>query len=1197
MQPLHRYERSDRARQRSLSETRWARAQRFFFGDDIFVSYARHDSDYALSLADELTKKGLACFLDQWGTPPGEELPPELVERLKKATVLVIVGTRRAAASGSVMKEVQVFRKTGRPIVPITFVAEEDFARIQSDDVPEDLKGTLEGATWYKEIAGIARTVESESRLKTRGPDGAVKPSAQVVTRIVNAKGFLSRSRRLRKAFWTTAASLLALLTLAAVIIFEANRQVQQAQREQAAAEQQTRQAVEERRDAEVARDAANHARQTAEEETEKARKELLTAQGELERASADLLAANQKTQEEQAKAARARMEADRQQKNAVARQAATRADTLLAQALQNPKGWPDMFQDSALLSVEAVRRLSDLGLSSADAAQPLREALSLLPGPAPPVEHKYEIEDALLTSDGEYLIVKDGKGVLRVYEAASRTQVSEDIQLRDYSVPVFNPPRTLLATFEEKGLKIRNLPRGDVRWSVEGVDEGDFLTFSPDGKRLATTVEKEVPGNAIAWTGVVTVRDAMSGQKLSDIKYDGQLRGLAFSPVDDQVALSLEGSNLDKTGCANAEDNVVQIRDIMNPNLPARCASSDGRMIKLVFSPDGRLLAAGHDRSASIWSVSSGSEFTPIKDSAYEGEDSDEIGWLAFSPDGKTVGTMSDGVAQTWDTLTGRKLWETPLADRPEWSDLKPYLVLREGLGVRVVDVRTGRDVARFVQEEGVTGCDFAPGAGRLVVFRENRVRLYDTSSPLEIARVSSADEETRSVYSADRRYVALTDGARVLVLDAVSGGEVARLQHGGQVYALAFSPNGAYLATASGDDSVRVWETGTGREVRWFKSVPASFRGEEATYNNVEELGFSQRGKFFFFGTLTDDRDVLVYEVSSGREVARSHGVLAPSGAPIVAFTADEKHAALYEDGGARVVDTATGKQVAAARYNRHIRNPIIFSPDNKLMAQLDGGAVQVYEIKGGSKLYPVELAGKISAFDFSPRGTYLVVRGGSESKLGKVVEAETGHPVAPLKFETAVTAFNFSPDEKHLVTLGSVGKADRRDVRVWELAGGRAAGGYLHEDSVVQVAFSPDGRLMSTAGEDHLTRVFNLNTRRDVAELSHGPVKDMTFSHDSKLLVTASDDGRARVWEVSSWRELARVTHERAVTMVAFIRGREQLVTVSDDHTSRIWLLSERDLIARACGRLTRNLSRKAWSYNFGGEQWDKTCSELP
>ena len=159
-----------------IEETRVAHAQRFFFGDDIFISYARHDSDYALALADELTRKNLSCFLDQWGTPPGEELPSELVERLKKSTMLVIIGTEWAASSENVKKEVLEFKRTGRPIIPITFVDDEEFLRIRSNDIPEGLNGTLEGATWYKEIAGIARTVESKKALKISESSGTIKP-------------------------------------------------------------------------------------------------------------------------------------------------------------------------------------------------------------------------------------------------------------------------------------------------------------------------------------------------------------------------------------------------------------------------------------------------------------------------------------------------------------------------------------------------------------------------------------------------------------------------------------------------------------------------------------------------------------------------------------------------------------------------------------------------------------------------------------------------------------------------------------------------------------------------------------------------------------------------------------------------------------------------------------------------------------
>src|SRR5688500_14025051 len=53
--------------------------RRFVFGDDVFISYSRRrGAEYALALANVLTRHKLSCFLDQWGTPPDQDLPDQL---------------------------------------------------------------------------------------------------------------------------------------------------------------------------------------------------------------------------------------------------------------------------------------------------------------------------------------------------------------------------------------------------------------------------------------------------------------------------------------------------------------------------------------------------------------------------------------------------------------------------------------------------------------------------------------------------------------------------------------------------------------------------------------------------------------------------------------------------------------------------------------------------------------------------------------------------------------------------------------------------------------------------------------------------------------------------------------------------------------------------------------------------------------
>lgn len=186
---------------------------RLLFGEDIFISYSRAEgSTYAAGLADELTRLKFSCFIDQLGTEPDRELPATLKTKIRRSTLLVLVGTPRALASPSVRQEVEEFKKTRRPIVPISF-----------GDIPED--STPNGV-----IPGLAVEPENEEALTTG------TPSPQVVSRIVKSFNYTRRNERLRRMVWATVASVILLLGGAiwagAVIIRKANDDAQRARDE-----------------------------------------------------------------------------------------------------------------------------------------------------------------------------------------------------------------------------------------------------------------------------------------------------------------------------------------------------------------------------------------------------------------------------------------------------------------------------------------------------------------------------------------------------------------------------------------------------------------------------------------------------------------------------------------------------------------------------------------------------------------------------------------------------------------------------------------------------------------------------------------------------------------------------------------------------------------------------------------------------
>jgi len=96
----------------------------------------------------------------------------------------------------------------------------------------------------------------------------------------------------------------------------------------------------------------------------------------------------------------------------------------------------------------------------------------------------------------------------------------------------------------------------------------------------------------------------------------------------------------------------------------------------------------------------------------------------------------------------------------------------------------------------------------------------------------------------------------------------------------------------------------------------------------------------------------------------------------------------------------------------------------------------------------------------------------------------------------------------------------------------------------------------------------------------------------------VVTRWIEGTARVWEAVSGREVARMTHASTVFAVAFSPDGRYVVSGSGDRTARVWWWRPDDLVAEACRRLPRNLTREEWRQYVGPEApYHATCPGKP
>jgi len=367
----------------------------------------------------------------------------------------------------------------------------------------------------------------------------------------------------------------------------------------------------------------------------------------------------------------------------------------------------------------------------------------------------------------------------------------------------------------------------------------------------------------------------------------------------------------------------------------------------------------------------------------------------------------------------------------------------------------------------------------------------------------------------------------------------------HGGPVRFVAYSPDGARLATSSSDGTARLWDTATGQEI----AVLTGHSGD------VTGLDFSPDGTRL--ATTGYDGTVRLWDVNTGAELRRlgQH----PGGATGLDFSPDGSLVATsgLQDGNVYLWDALHGGLVYSFTAHRAPAWYVTFSPDGERLATASvDGTARVWEASTGEELFTLAgHEGLVSVVAFSPDGARLATS--SFDTTVRVWDAASGRPLLTLPGHTSMVSWvTFSPDGRQLATASVDGTA-----RVWDAATGRPlltlAG---HIGVVIGVAFSPDGMHLASGGFDGTARIWDLSPEHELRTLvgHRAEVYALAFSPDGTRLATTGFDGTTRVWSVASGRLLLTLENGGDLPMraVAFSPDGDRLVTTAADGTATVW-----------------------------------------
>jgi WD40 repeat protein len=316
--------------------------------------------------------------------------------------------------------------------------------------------------------------------------------------------------------------------------------------------------------------------------------------------------------------------------------------------------------------------------------------------------------------------------------------------------------------------------------------------------------------------------------------------------------------------------------------------------------------------------------------------------------------------------------------------------------------------------------------------------------------------------------------------------------------VTALAFASDAAFVATGHDDGTIGYWDA-PGHHPVFEKSLAYHKRP-------ISAIAVSPDGKWL--AAASEDKNISLWNLSTGGYHGCLHGHT--DRIPALAWHPSGKYlVSAGWDTSARVWDAGTLQPIIILNSHALQVEAMAFSRDGRWLACADSGqTIHIWDFDQKKTVHKLKIgAGEIGTLAFSPDGKFLACNG---DRIIHLWNPQTGKPYADVGPRAAAkTTVSIHRDGTRLLSNGG-GSA----VRIWNTTTRQPVTTLKADDPIQALAFSPDGKWIAGAF-NHQIRLWDASGRF-ISDWDgpEEPVTALAFSPDSTLLATGSAHGMP-VW----------------------------------------------------------------------------------